>query len=176
MKLVFTLILSLYITTATVAQTDAYSEAVKQCITSNQTITYYDTVVDEMFAMIKQQYVSKEVPEKVWYELESLKPNALDELSQMIVSSYRAHFSLEDVNNMNALYSTHAGKNMFTNPKALTEDDQKKLREFYHTKTGQKIINSQESLTKSLSQVSEIWSSDLYKMVTQKLADKGYSL
>lgn len=177
MKHLLTSIFFLAFSLTTFAQVDEYSEEVKKCINSNRTVAYYETVVDEMFGMLKDQYASQNVPDDVWNELESLKPNAISELSQMIVSAYRGHFSLKDVKNMNNLYeNTHAGQTMFVSPKDLTDDDRKVLDEFYKSKTGQKIIGSQDSMNKSLSQISEIWSSDLYKMVVGKLEEKGFKM
>lgn len=154
---------------------DAYSEDVKQCLKSNGTYAYYDNVVDNMFKMLKKQYASKNVPTDVWQEVESIKPQALDLLLQMLVSSYRAHFKHDDVKKMNALYASKAGKNMFKQD-ALTKGDKVVLKEFYESETGQKITSSQESMSKSMSEISEIWSRDLYQTVVKRLSEKGYEL
>ena len=167
-------------TTMSVAQTetaiDPYSEEVKTCLVGNGTRAYYSNVVDEMFNMLEKQYASQKVPTDVWQELKGVKSETLDELSQMVVSAYRGHFSLQDVKNMNALYASEAGKRMFTQPSALTEANKVEVNAFYQTETGQKIISSQESVNKIMTQVSEMWSSDLYQSVIRKLSEKGYSL
>jgi hypothetical protein len=179
MKQIF-LILALVVTSFTFSQTetviDPYSDAVKTCLIGNGTRAYYDNVVDDMFKMIQEQYTSQNVPETVWEELKGGKSETLDELSQMVVSAYRGHFTLQDVNNMNTLYQTQAGKRMYTQPSALTETDKFEINTFYQSETGQKIITSQESVNKIMTQVSEMWSSDLYKSVIDKLSEKGYNL
>lgn len=171
---------ALVISSMSFAQTetvvDPYSDAVKTCLIGNGTRAYYDNVVDEMFKMLQGQYASQNVPESVWKELKNVKSETLDELSQMVVSAYRGHFTLKDVNNMNALYATEAGKRMYKQPSALTEADKFEVNAFYQTETGQKIITSQESVNKIMTQVSEMWSSDLYKSVIDKLSEKGYNL
>lgn len=176
-KIIFSLLvlLTVNLTSAQESTTvDPYSESVKTCLQGNGTIDYYSQVVDEMFTMLQKQYASKNVPEAVWTELKQVKPETLKELSQMIVSAYRGHFTHDDVKKMNALYATAAGKKMFKNPKALTASEKKSLDAFYASKTGQKIIGSQDSVNKIMTQISEMWSSDLYKSVVDKLTEKGY--
>lgn len=176
MKKIFTLLCFLTLTTATFSQViDPYSEDVKKCLKSNGTYAYYDNVVDQMFKMIKEKYKTKAVPEAVWVEVEAIKPKALDLLLQMLVSPYRAHFSHQDVKNMNTLYASSAGKNMFKQDK-LTKKDKAALETFYKSETGRKITGSQESMMNSMSEISEIWSRDLYQTSVEKLSEKGFDL
>ena len=176
MKKIYTLVIALIVTTATFAQVDAYSEDVKKCIKSNGTYEYYENVVDQMFSMLEQQYASQNVPAAVWSELKGLKAESLDELSQMVVSAYRGHFTHQDVKNMNALYATKAGQNMFKKAENLTEGDKVALTEFYRSDTGQKITGSQDSMNDSMSKISEMWSSGFYRTIIEKLSEKGYNL
>ena len=176
MKNVITLIIVFLVSTAGFSQVDEFSEDVKKCIKSNGTYAYYENVVEQMFTMLEKQYESQNVPTNVWDELKKMKTESLEELSQMIVSAYRGHFTHEDVKNMNALYATKAGQNMFKNASELTEGDKEVLTEFYRSETGQKIMGSQDSMNTSMSQISEIWSSDFYKLVVEKLSEKGYNI
>lgn len=180
MKNILTIILLLVFTSTIFSQdkvvVDEYSEAVKLCLKNNGTYNYYDGVVDQMFTHLKQQFESQNVPTEVWLELESIKPNTLDELGQMLVSAYRGHFSQQDVRNMNNLYSTKAGKKMINSQTELTEGDKTVLNEFYKSETGQKIVGSQDSMNASMMQITEIWSADLYKNVIDKLSEKGFNL
>ncbi len=155
---------------------DPYSEAVKKCIKSNGTYKYYAEVVDQMFTMMQQQYASQNVPNQVWDELKQTKNETLEELGQMIVSAYRGHFTLKDVNYMNAFYATDIGKNMFVNGYKLTEGDKVAIAEFYKSETGEKIISSQQSLEDAMRQISEFWSKDFYASIVDKLSEKGYTI
>jgi len=175
MKSIFTFAIVLLISTTGFSQVDAYSEDVKKCIESNGTMSYYEGVVDQMFVMIQKQFESQNVPEDTWADIKMVKNDAMKELAQMMVSAYRGHFSHEDVKNMNTLYSSKAGKNMFK-PEQLTEGDKVILSEFYKSDTGQKVLGSQESITASMSKISEIWSGDLYRSVIDKLSEKGFNL
>lgn len=156
-------------------QVDPFSQDVKKCLKSNGTYIYYDNVVDQMFDMLKNQYKGKNVPKDVWSEVESIKPQALDLLLQMLVSPYKANFTHQDVKNMNTLYASSAGKNMFKK-EALTKDDRIVLEKFYKSETGRKITGSQESMTASMSEISGIWSKDLYQTVLKRLSERGFSL
>ncbi|WP_055443079.1 DUF2059 domain-containing protein [Lacinutrix himadriensis] len=176
MKKIYTLVIALIVSTTTFAQVDAYSEDVKQCIKSNGTYAYYEDVVDQMFGMLQEQYASQEVPETLWNELKGLKTESLEELSQMVVSAYRGHFTHQDVKNMNDLYATKAGQNMFKEAGNLTEGDKVALTEFYRSDTGQKITGSQDSMNASMSKISEMWSSGFYRTIVDKLSEKGFNL
>ncbi len=180
MKNILTFLLAFIVTTMSFSQEDVvvdeYSEDVKLCLKNNGTYNYYDGVVDSMFTHLKQQFESQNVPDAAWVELESIKPDTLDELGQMVVSAYRGHFNHQDVKNMNALYKTTAGKKMINSETELTEGDKVALNEFYKSETGQKIVGSQDSVNASMMQITEIWSADLYKNVLAKLSEKGFKL
>ncbi len=180
MKTIFTFFLVLMVTMSFAQDkevaVDEYSEDVKLCLKNNGTYNYYDGVVDSMFTHLKDQFVDQKVPEEVWTELESIKKGTLDELSHMIVSAYRGHFNLQDVKNMNALYSTAAGIRMINSESELTESDREVLSKFYKSETGQKIVGSQDSMNASMMQITEMWSADLYKSVLDKLSEKGFNL
>ena len=175
MKKIIALVCFLAIGTSSFSQVDQYSEDVKTCIKSNGTMTYYEGVIDQMFTMLEEQFESQAVPTTVWTELKKERTGAMDELAQMVVSAYRAHFTHKDVKNMNALYATKAGKNMFK-PEVLTEGDKIILTEFYKSDTGQKIVSSQDSMNASMGDISVMWSGDLYKRMIAKLSEKGYDL
>lgn len=175
MKNILSLFLFLTISVSSFAQVDAYSESVKKCIKSNGTIAYYEDVVDRMYDMLNVQFKEKQVPESVWAEVKQGKSDAIAELAQMIVSSYRGHFTHDDVKKMNALYASKAGKSMFKK-EAISEGDRMILAQFYASDTGQKITGSQDSMNASMSKVSEMWSSDVYRGVIKQLEDKGFSL
>ena len=175
MKRVFTLLLFLSLSATSFAQVDAYSEDVKKCVKSNGTMSYYEDVMDQMYQMLKVQFTDENVPDTVWVEVKKGKSAAMDELAQMMVSAYKGHFTHQDVKNMNTLYGSKAGKNMFKTD-GLTEGDKVVLSEFYKSDTGQKILGSQESMNESMSKISEMWSSGVYRGVIAQLSEKGYNL
>ncbi len=175
MKKILTVLFFIGISSTTFAQTEAYKKAVKKCIESNGTISYYEDVVDQMYVMLEKQFESKEVPASVWEEIKKGKAAAMEDLANMIVSAYQGYFTIKDVRKMNALYKTEAGKNMFKKD-VLSEEDKIVLNEFYQSETGQKIVSSQDDMNASMSKISETWSSNLYKNVIERLSTKGYNL
>jgi len=128
-----------------------------------------------MFTMLQKQFVDQNVPEILWTELKGEKSNAMDELSTMIVSAYKAHFTHEDVKNMNNLYASKAGKAMFKSGE-LSEGDKIILEKFYKSDTGRKITGSQDSMNEAMGEIAELWSGQLYKRIIDKLSDKGFNI
>lgn len=175
MKNIFTLLLFLSVSATSFAQVDAYGEDVKKCVKSNGTMSYYDDVMEQMYQMLKVQFTDKKVPDAIWAEVKKDKPAAMDELAQMMVSAYRGHFTHEDVKKMNTLYASKAGKSMFKKD-GLSQGDKVILNKFYKSDTGQKILGSQDSMNESMSKISEIWSSGVYRGVIALLSEKGYNL
>ena len=175
MRKIIAVFLFVTLSTTSFAQVDAYSEDVKKCIKSNGTMAYYEDVIEQMYIMLQQQFEAENVPESIWTEVKSTKQDAMGELAQMIVSSYRGHFTHEDVKNMNTLYASQAGKNMFKK-EVLSEGDKVVLNEFYKSDTGQKIMSSQDSMNESMSKISEMWSGNLYQKAIDLLSEKGYNL
>ncbi len=176
MKKIIALICFLAITTSGFSQTDKYSQDVETCIENNGTIKYYEEkVIDGMFNHLKTTFESQNVPDEVWKELREGDEVALDDLIVMIVSAYKAHYTQEDVINLNKLYSTKAGKRMIDGGD-LTEGDQIILKEFYQSDTGQKVMSSQDSMNTSLSEITQLWSGNLYQSVLAKLSEKGFNI
>lgn len=159
----------------TFSQSNAFSKDVKQCLKDNGTHAYYENVVDQMFIMLKKQYESENVPQSVWNDIELIKPEALNSLTDMIVSAYKGHYTHKDVKQMNKLYATDTGKRMTTNSNNLTEADKIVIKEFYASKTGQKILGSQDSMNAVLTNITEKWSGELYQNVVEKLSEKGFN-
>jgi hypothetical protein len=176
MKTFLSLAIVLFISFSSYSQTDPYSEDVKVCLKQNGTYDYYADVVDQMFVMLKNQYAAKNVPAEVWKEVESVKSDSMDELSQMLVSAYRGYFSHDDVKNMNSLYKSQAGKTMVNDAENLTASDKVVLGQFYESDTGQKILGSQKEMNKLMSKISEMWSSDMYRNAVAMLSAKGFTL
>jgi len=175
MKKIFTLLLFITFSVTGFSQTEAYSKDVKKCITSNGTMSYYEDVIEQMYQMLQTQFKAENVPDTVWADIKKGKTTAMDELAEMIVSAYKGHFSHKDVKKMNTLYASQAGKNMFKK-EPLTEGDKVILNEFYKSDTGRKITGSQDSMNETMSKISEVWSSELYRGVIAKLSEKGYNL
>ena len=155
------------------AQTETYATEVDAALRNNGTVAYYDNVLDRLFTMLKENYASQNVPEKVWKELEAVKPLALNNLVELVTQAYLPLFTEDDVKNMNAFYSTDLGKGMFTKQK-LSPEESKALEVFYQTETGNKIVINQETLKASMQNISQNWSGSLYLQMIDNLEAKGF--
>ena len=176
MKTFLSIFILLTVSITSFSQTDTYSEDVKICIKQNGTYDYYSNVVDQMFTMLKQQYASKNVPQSIWTEVEGVKSDSMDELSQMLVSAYSGYFSHDDIKKMKTLYKSNAGQTMVHDANNLSESDKEALSKFYESDTGQKILGSQDDMNKLMGKISEMWSSDMYRKVVAQLSDRGFTL
>ncbi|WP_159021421.1 hypothetical protein [Formosa sp. L2A11] len=176
MKLMLTFCISLLCSISVFSQTEAYSEAATLCLKSNGTYAYYETIYESCFKQMQDQYTKLDIPAETWAELKTVKPEAMQAVNARLVSAYSDFFTLEDVQNMNTLYTSHAGQTMISNPNALTKKDKKEIDKFYKTATGKKIVSSQSGMKKKMQVISDFWCGDMYKSVNEKLEAKGFSI
>ena len=156
--------------------TDAFGKTVMQCLKANGIDAQYKRATNQLFVMLKQQFANKNVPNSVWEDLETIKPTALENIKIRMIQAYKVHFNEEDVNQMLSFYVSDEGEKMLTNGNNLTDEERKVIKDFFHTTTGQKMMESQASLTKMIGEISETWSSELYQKQIEKLAERGFSL
>ncbi|WP_010177401.1 DUF2059 domain-containing protein [Aquimarina agarilytica] len=172
----FSLVLFLILSLQSTAQQSTLTESITQYLNINGTTEQYEHAVSSLLVMLKQQYVSKNVPETVWEELNQQKPTAINQIKAMLVSAYRTHFDQTEVNDMIEFYKTPTGQQMITDQTKLTQDDRDKMSFFYNSPTGKKILEESDALNQSVSEISENWSRALYKSMTARLTEKGYDL
>ncbi|PTX61041.1 hypothetical protein C8N46_105197 [Kordia periserrulae] len=160
----------------TVAQSDPYIDSVKHYLTINGTQTQYENAIDAMFVMLKKRFKAYGISEAIWTELESEKATHVEDIKSILVSAYKAYFTLNDIKNMTAFYESTAVKQMRADKTKLTDTQRQQIVNFYNSDTGLKMIDSREGLAKIEGEISQQWSGELYKNVLAKLAAKGYSL
>ncbi|CDF80224.1 conserved hypothetical protein [Formosa agariphila KMM 3901] len=160
----------------TYAQTAAYTTAATQCLQSNGTTAFYETVFNTCFKQIQDQYIKYDIPSEEWTEFKALKPEAMKTVNGKLVTAYSDFFTLKDIENMNALYASQAGQTMIKNPSALTKKDKKQIDNFYKTSTGKKIVDSQSDMKEQMQVISDFWCGEIYKTVNDKLEAKGYAI
>lgn len=172
------LLIALFFTVGFTAlsQERAYHEDVLQYLEVNGTRAQYSNAVDGLYDLLERQYVGQEIPETVWSELKKDAPKQVDRVLAMLVSAYRGTYEQEDIKNMLAFYKTNTGVQLLSDKTALSYEQQKEAAVFYNTTTGQKILSSEQEIASRVSEISEIWSRDLYRMTIDKLAEKGFRL
>jgi len=153
-----------------------YIDSVKNYLTINGTQEQYEGAINSMFDMLKNRFKDYKIPEAIWKELENDKKKHVDDLKSILVSAYKAYFTLNDIKNMTVFYESTAVKQMRSDKTKLSDTQRQQIVNFYDSETGIKMIASREGLTKVEGEISQQWSGDLYKSVLSKLAEKGYVL
>jgi len=156
------------------AQESTYHANVLKYLTMNGTANQYSAAIDQLFELLGKQYQSQNVSDAVWSELRKETTPELNKILNMLVSAYRGTYSKEDIKNMISFYETPTGKQLLVNKAGLDYEQQKTASVFYNSPTGQKILTSEQQIGRSVAEVSEIWSRDLYRGLIDKLAAKGF--
>ena len=173
-KIIFLLCLS--ISGVMVAQEKTYHQEVLEYFVINGTANQYSNATTGLFDLLKKQYAGSNVPASVWSELEGESSKAVERVLNMLVSAYRGSYSQQNIQEMSAFYSTPTGRQILTDRSGMTAEQQNEAAAFYNTATGQTILDSEQKIGKNISEISEIWSRDLYREMVDKLAEKGYSI
>jgi len=170
------LIVFVFICSQAIAQERTFTASINHYININGTSEQYSDAIDQLFIMLKKQYDSKKVDQATWSELETEKENALNQIKVMLASAYRSHFDHDNINDLINFYESPAGRQYKVDSVQLTEFQKDQITFFYQSDTGKKLQEQSTSLNKTVSQISESWSSQLYLKMKSKLANKGYEL
>lgn len=158
------------------AQEMSYHELALKYLQTNGTATQYEGAIDQLFSLLKQQYAGQNISDATWTTLRSGSSGEVSKVLNMLVSAYRGTYEKEDLVKMLAFYETDAGKQLLEDKTAMTHQDRIDASFFYNSPTGQKILTSEQEVGSRVAEVSEIWSRDLYRNITGKLADQGFTL
>jgi hypothetical protein len=172
------LLIAIFILTSfsTYAQEVSYHEVALKYLQTNGTAKQYEGAIDQLFGLLKQQYAGQNISEDMWKSLRSDSSSEVDRILNMLVSAYRGTYEKDDLVNMLAFYETDTGRQLLTDKTALDYEQRKEASVFYNSPTGQKILTSEQEIGSRVGEVSEIWSRDLYRNITDKLAEKGFTL
>ncbi len=158
------------------AQEVSFHQVALKYLQVNGTSNQYEGAIDQLFALLKDQYAKKSIPESTWSGLRTDASEDVNRILNMLVSAYRGNYEKHDLVNMLAFYETATGKQLLVDRTSLNKEQRQKAADFYNSATGQKILISEQAVAKSVAEVSEIWSRDLYRNITDKLAEKGFTL
>ncbi|EAP86232.1 DUF2059 domain-containing protein [Croceibacter atlanticus] len=162
--------------TITYGQSNSYNEDIVSYLEVNGTETQYAQAVEQLFVMLSKQYAGNNISNDVWRQLETkYKTKALKSIKLLLVTPYRTTFSHDNIKRMLAFYNTEAGKQMMIDPTKLTKAQKSVAGDFYASDAGAKLLENKTSLEQRVAEVSEIWSRDLYRMVTEDLQQMGYT-
>ena len=153
---------------------DALNNDMKEYLSNNGTIGYYAQVVDRMFDFLKQEYENQQIPEELWKELSDVKPEALNEITQSIITTYKAHFTDVELTELLAYYNSEISKKA-NSGEQLTEEEAKSQQAFAESVLVNKISKSSESLNNVMKNLTQEWSAQLFLDVEAKLKAKGFT-
>ena len=141
---------------------------------SNNGILGYAQVVDRMFDFFRQEYQTQQVPETLWTELSSVKPEALNNMTQSIIHAYKKHFTDEELKKLLEYYNSEAS--IKANSGLTLSDEEQRIRhEFLDGAISKKINESSESLNNVIKNLTQEWSMQLFIDTQAKLKAKGYA-
>lgn len=163
--------LFLLISSSTIAQETDFSDEVAIYLESNGTLNQYKYAYDELLKMLGKQFPKSERTANGWDYLESNKKDAIAEMQQALVPIYQKNFERSEIKKMTAFYQSQTGRQLTADRSKMTPEQQEELNTFYNTELGQKIIEKQAVLTKSISAASENWSRDLYETALSLLKE-----
>ncbi len=175
-KILLILIAFALASTQLFAQERTFTSSINHYININGTSEQYSDAIDQLFVMLKQQYVSQNVAATTWTELEGEKQNSLNQIKVMLASAYRSHFDHEDINNLIDFYESPAGRQYKVDPVQLSEEQKDQITLFYQSETGKKLKQQSVSLNEMVGQISQSWSTQLYLSMKEKLAAKGHQI
>lgn len=85
-----------------------YDKALKTMFEVSGSEETYDTVVEQMFGMLKGQYT--DVPADYWVEFKKeFQDNSMDKLVELLSPVYQKYLTLEDLEAIVAFYKTPVG-------------------------------------------------------------------
>ncbi|WP_299254848.1 DUF2059 domain-containing protein [uncultured Aquimarina sp.] len=166
--------LTLFLTSTVCMSQRSYQQDAIRYFELNGTEQQYDAAIDQMFTLLKQQYSTQGIPDKIWEELKGDKIAALTTIKSLLVSAYRSNFSHEDIKQLIVFYESETGQQMVKDRTQLSDNQKGKLSAFYDSEVGKKVQNQSNSLRTMVAEVSEQWSRDLYTETINKLKNKGY--
>jgi len=156
------------------AQTDDFQETVITYLNSNGTQQQYNMAYDEMFGILKEQFLN--VPEKEWSALKVGKKGRVQEVIGMLAGVYGQHFSELDIEQMTSFYKTETARKLVSGSSDLSDEDKNKINSFFESQIGKKIASKAEVLSAGIEEVSSNWSRDLFFEKRDALLSKGYAI
>lgn len=166
----------LFSTSIVISQQQSYHDDAMRYFEINGTQKQYSKAIDEMFLLLKNQFSSYNIPDSVWDKLQKNKENSLLKIKSLLVSAYRSNFSHEELKELLAFYETPTGIQVANDVTKLTKEQKTEFAEFLTSTVGQKVQNQSQNLKNMVSEVSELWSRDLYKATLTRLKSEGYAV
>ncbi|MGJ8683976.1 MAG: DUF2059 domain-containing protein [Nonlabens sp.] len=136
----------------------------------------YNAAYDGMLKMFKDAYQTQEVPAEIWAKYAANKSASVAKLKGILASEYRSIFDdKQDLSNLINFYTSSAGKQLKSNPNAMSEEDKMAYQAFRQSNTGTKLFGRMDRINKAKESASVYWSRELFCEVTGELKQMGYT-
>lgn len=173
MKSFFITVFSLFCFSVS-AQVDTYQEDIIKYLNVNGTYQQYDQAYDGMFDVLKRNFSSADIPDKVWTDLKKNRKESINDVIKFLTFAYRKQFTQTEINQLHAFYTTEAGRKMQIDPSLLTSEENDQLAAFYQSDLGKKMDKAKVELAADISEISSHWSRDLFASKMSALVKLGY--
>jgi len=155
---------------------DSYQSLMMKYFEVSGIDTEYNAAYDGMMKMFKDAYQTQEIPATVWKKYDSNKNTSISKLKGILASEYRSIFDdKEDLRSLIKFYTSSAGKQLKSNPNAMSEEDKAAYEEFRASSTGTKLFGRMDLINKAKESSSVYWSRELFCQVTGELKQMGYT-
>ncbi|MFW5708275.1 MAG: DUF2059 domain-containing protein [Bacteroidota bacterium] len=128
------------------AETDEYRKTLKRFFEVSGSQETYQTAIEQMFMMYRQQY--SEVDEQAWNALEKeFAKTSLNDLTEMLVPVYSKYMTIEDL---------------------------QELIRFYETPVGRKFAQNTPLIMQESMQIGQQWGMKIGRELEQRIKENGY--
>lgn len=157
------------------AQIDSYQDDIIKYLNVNGTQEQYSHAYEEMFDVLKVNFETANVPDKVWEELKADKAESLEEVTKFLTFAYRKHFTQPEIKAMTKFYESNAAQKMLNqNSEAITESENLIIETYLKSDIALKVENKLPELSQDISEISAHWSRDLFGAKMSALVKLGY--
>ena len=158
-----------------VAQMDDFQKDIIAYLNVNGTQQQYDQAYEEMFIVLKKNFETADIPNKVYKELKSDKSENLEEVTEFLSFAYRKHFTHEEIVLMTHFYKTDAAQKMMNIQEGpMSEAENAQIKAYFDGDLAKKMKDKMPELSEDISEISGHWSRDLFSAKMSVLVKMGY--
>ena len=175
MRSIFLTVFSLVCFTA-VAQVDGFHEDIIAYLNVNGTQQQYEQAYEEMFEVLKRNFETADIPNKVYEELKSDKNQSLEDITKFLSFAYRKHFTREEIVLMTHFYKSDAAQKMMKLKEGpMSEAENAQIDAYFEGDLAKKMEAKMPELKEDISEISGHWSRGLIMAKMSALIKMGYS-
>lgn len=158
-----------------VAQMDDFQKDIIAYLDVNGTQQQYNQAYEDMFVVLKKNFETADIPNKVYKELKSDKCESLIEVTEFLSFAYRKHFTHEEIVLMTHFYKSDAARKMLKIQEGpMSEAENAQIKAYFDGDLAKKMKDKMPELSEDISEISGHWSRDLFSAKMSALVKMGY--